>query len=352
MKEFSPEFAFLVHPRNIDDVYRKFPILKYFPSALVRYALRHFRPIILTKVTGLISKKDGLRKDGMIITLTNIADDMLGDRKFASKKVIQAVKFAKKKGAKIIGLGALTSPVVGGGEDLVGRHGVAITNGNALTVAMTMEGIRKAAQIKKIVIADSVVAVVGATGSIGEAVSMLLAKDDMVKELIIVGRTPENLNLLSSKLKKIFRPDFSIIISTDVSVIKKADVVVVATSSRNALIKENHLKENALIYDITQPQNVSISIKDKRKDILVVDGAIVQLPNGSGPRFNIGLPYGTTFACLAETMILAAEDSQNNFSIGKVGLDQVSHISNLAEMYEFKLAPLRSWGDIIPTSTT
>jgi len=352
MEKKSPEFAFLVHPRNLDDVYRRFPVLKFFPRIIVRYVLRHFRPIVLTKVTGLVSKKDGLRKDGLIITLTNIAEDMLADRKFASKKVVQAVKFAKKKGVKIVGLGALTSPVVGGGKDLIGKYGVAVTNGNALTAAMTMDGIKRSAQLKKILMNESTVAVVGATGSIGEAVSLFLAKEDMAKELIIIGRTPEHLDTLLLKLKKISNSNFRITISTDVSIIKKADVVIVATSSRDALIKEHDLKKNALIYDITQPQNVSISIKDKRKDILVVDGAIVQLPDNAGPRFNIGLPYGTTFACLAETMILAAEDPQNNFSIGKVKLEQITHIARLAETYDLKLAPLRSWGDIIPTSTT
>jgi len=225
-------------------------------------------------------------------------------------------------------------------------------DGNALTAAMTMDGIKRSAQLKKILMNESTVAVVGATGSIGEAVSLFLAKEDMAKELIIIGRTPEHLDTLLLKLKKISNSNFRITISTDVSIIKKADVVIVATSSRDALIKEHDLKKNALIYDITQPQNVSISIKDKRKDILVVDGAIVQLPDNAGPRFNIGLPYGTTFACLAETMILAAEDPQNNFSIGKVKLEQITHIARLAETYDLKLAPLRSWGDIIPTSTT
>lgn len=336
------KFAFLIHPRNLDDVFRKYPFLKFFPEKFVNFFLRKSAPIIISKIDGLVSKKTGLRANGLLISVGMTAKEMLAHRDLAKIEVIQAVRLAKKMGAEIVGLGALTSPMVNGGKDLVGQYGIKVTNGNTLTVGMTMEGIRKALSLNSKDSQRLIFAVVGATGSTGSAISKLIARDNLADRLILIGRNTEKLTFLKKEIFNSFNLGVSISVST--TSLKDADVVIVATSASGAVISSDLLKKNAIVYDITQPRNTSEFIQKERPDVTVIDGALVKLPKGVGIDFDSGLPENVTFSCLSETMILAAENIPSDFSVGDVDIEKVDFIVSLANKYGIKIAPLMSWG--------
>lgn len=336
------KFAFLVHPRNIEDIYRKYPIARFLPNFLVTSVLKYLPPVTLGKIRGLRSS-NGTRQDGIIISLTVTADQILNNKEYAVKKIVKAFAHAKKYGVEIVGLGSLTSPIVGGGAAIVGKHNMYVTNGNALTAAMTIAGIREVSKIKNLNLSRSTIAVIGATGSVGQAVSRILVRDEHIAKLILVGKTPKHLNELQEKIDEI-KNGSEIIITASMDDIKTADLVIVATSASGAIVQKDHLKQGAIVYDVTQPQNVPRSIREERPDVLVIDGAIVELPPETGYRFDLGIPKGTAFACMAETMIIAAEDLLSDFSIGHVELEQVDYVVKKATHHEFKLARLHSWG--------
>lgn len=342
------EFAFLVHPRDLSDVFKKYPLLKFFPEKITRSLLKIISPIVISRVNGLVSLTTKLPVNGILVSIGMTADEMLKNRDVAKKEVIKAVEFSRKKGAKIVGLGALTSSVVNGGVDLVGKYEVDITNGNTLTVGMAMLGIRKAVAMKNIA-TRPIFAVVGATGSVGSAISKLIAKDNLADKLLLIGRTPKNLVSLRDLMVSNYKnyPDSKIAISTNLSDLKDVDVVVVATSADSALIQGVFLKKNAIVYDITQPRNTSEMIKIERPDILVVDGAIARLPEWVNYNFNLGLPKGTAFSCLAETMLLSTGESYVDSSVGDVDIEKVSIIMDSASRHGITLAPLTSWGEEI-----
>lgn len=337
------DFAFLVHPRDIRDVWNKYPITRLIPKKVIMKLLPFVGPLNVGSIKGPISQKTGERVWGVVISVPLLAEQILVDREQAVVAVRKAIQFSKKLGAHYIGLGSLTSPVVDGGTLVADDVDVYITNGNALTVAMTIEGIRKVAITRLVTLRDSTVAIVGATGSIGSAVAQILANEDRPQKLVLIGRTKDNLISLHKKMGSLQ----NVQIATNLSLLAKADIVVVATSASGAIISPEMLKRDAIVYDITQPQNVSVDVQKKRPDVLIVDGGIVKLPDDVSVRVQMGLPQGTTFACLTETMLIAAENYKKNFSIGDVQLDQVTYISNVAEKYAFELAPLYSWGELI-----
>lgn len=341
-KIVSKKFAFLVHPRNLDDFFRRFPLLKFLPLLFVNFLTKHLPPVIVSKITGLTTKT-GDHIDGFIVATTLTAKQMMEDKKYAERKIIEVIKYARKNGASIIGLGSLSSPITQGGVTVAGKYDIAITNGNALTAGMTILGIKASAKIKNIDLKKSIVAIVGGTGSIGQAVAKILAKEDLFGTLILVGRTPKNLNKLQIEIENM-RPALIVQATTDIATIKAADIIVMATSSSNIILDAKHIKEDALIYDITQPQNVPHEIKTARPDILVIDGALVELPSNVQYYFNLKIPHNTVFACLAETMLLAVENINLDFSIGNVEIEKVNFIMEVAEKHGFNLAPLTSWG--------
>lgn len=339
------KFAFLVHPRNLDDFFRKFPFLKFLPISIVNLITKHLPPVIVSKITGLTAET-GERVDGFILATTLTAKQMMEDKKYAEKKVIQAIQYARRKGASTIGLGSLSSPVTQGGKTVAGKYDMYVTNGNALTAGMTILGIKASAKLRHLDLQKSTVAIVGGTGSIGQAVAKILAQNGLFETLILVGRTPANLQKLQTEIQQM-RTAAVVNISTDIDAVSIADVIVMATSSGDILLKTEHIKRDALIYDITQPQNVPRELKTTRPDVLIVDGALVEPPSNIQYYFNLGIPLNTIFACLAETMLLSVSGHQSDFSIGHVTLKNVEYILELAEKYNFKLAPLTSWGQPI-----
>ena len=95
-----------------------------------------------------------------------------------------AVKLAKERGAKIVGLGAYTSVVTKGGLDLR-NLGVPLTTGNSYTVSAAVDATLEAAKRLEIPIEQTIAAVVGATGSIGRNTAIFLA--EKVSSLILIG---------------------------------------------------------------------------------------------------------------------------------------------------------------------
>ena len=343
LKEFR--FAFLIHPRGFEDIYVKYPIARYIPKWLLRKILLMTGPLVVGKIYGL-KTNDGEEVKGEIIAIPMTGRDMMKDRKKASREVERGVKLASNRGNRIIGLGSLTSVVVSGGVDMVGKYKTKITNGNALTVFMAFEGIRTICQKKDIDMSKAKFAIIGATGSIGSGISKLLIRDGGVQNAILIGRTPEHLQKAKAEFIRL-NPNLSIEVSDNLTQVADVDVVVVATSAEGTILTSEKLKKNAIIYDVTQPQNVSKSISLERPDVVVVDGAISKLPEGVGYTTKMGLSKGEAFSCMAETMILAKEKYKDDFSVGHVSLENVDTIARLARENGFKRAPLRSWGKII-----
>jgi fatty aldehyde-generating acyl-ACP reductase len=258
---------------------------------------------------------------------------MLHDRNLAKKHVFKAIAKAKKSGAAHVGLGAYTSVVTAGGAETKGIFpGVHITNGNALTAYMTYLGVKKLVENHSG--SKPVISIIGATGSVGAAVTELLTQDGCFETLYVVGRTPSSIFSLLERLKP-HTHSTKVIDAVIAEALPKSDIILSATSANGVVIEENFLKKDAIIYDITQPKNTSIDLLKKRPDVTVIDGGLVQYPTGVKIHYDMGVPKGTTFSCLAETMLLSLSNYPDNFCLGHVTLEQVSYIGGLAEKYGF-----------------
>ena len=124
----------------------------------------------------------------------------------------------------------------------------------------------------------------------------------------------------------------------------EADVILAATSSPEALIKSDMLKWGALICDMSRPANVSQDVLEKRPDVLVIDGGVVEVPHRPDLGWNFGFEVGSAYACMSETMMLALEKRYENASIGAdLNLDHLQTMRELAEKQGFRLAGFRNF---------
>lgn len=331
-------FGFLIHPLNLEDVVKKYKLAKKLSPKVVASILRRRPPFVLGEIEG-IQSSTGKRVTGFLVAVPLLPAqfDELPEEKVL-KKLAKACKVAKKEGAQIVGLGAFTAIPGGGGVELQKLVNIPLTTGNTYTTTSAIEGTLRAAELMEIELKESTLAVVGSTGSIGYACAYLLAPS--FKKTIVLGRDEKRLEAVADKLRS---RGSKVLPSTDLSKVAEASVVVTATSAVKALIEPEALRPGAVVCDVARPRDVSAKVVRVRKDVLVIDGGIVKVP-GLRTNFDMGLPPGYAFACLAETVILALEERFESYTLGKeISLEKVEEMRALADRHGFKVEALRSF---------
>lgn len=344
------KYAFLVHPRNIKDVYRKYPLFKHLPISTLEAFLRFYWPVKLSKVTGLKSIKDNRSIEGFILTIPLTAHQMMEDRHLAKKRIIQALKLAKKSGAKIIGLGGLTSSLTRGGLDLIeASTGINITTGHAYTAFNVTKNLFTLVDIFGIEKHKLLIAIVGAAGSIGSTSAKIIAREKFSNLILIdLERKKDQFTKLISDLK-IINPDINISVSHRITDISNADFIIAATNAPEALIKSEDVKAGAVVIDDAQPSDVSPEVL-KRPDVLVIEAGVVHTPDILS-HFNFNLKErNDNFCCMAEVLILAALGHDSNYVINRATLEDVDYISKYGEDMGFRIAKFQNFNESIDQS--
>lgn len=333
-------FAFMIHPLDVGDVARKFPVARYLPPRLVEGLIKYVPPMKVSEITGVRSEFGSA--EGWFVSCPLTARQMLSlPEDYVMEKIISAGRLAERLGAGILGLGAFTSVVGDAGITVARSLNIAVTTGNSYTVATAIQGTIEAARLMGHDLKTSHVAVVGATGSIGQVCSLMMARE--VGGLTLVGRNVEKLEELAEKI--IFETGLAARVTSDVKgALSRAQIVIAVTSAVDTIIGPEDLMPGAVVCDVSRPRNVSRQVAEQRDDVLVIEGGVVEVPGDVNFNFNFGFPPGTAYACMAETMILAMEGRYENFTLGReITLSQVEEISRLAQKHGFKLAGFRSF---------
>ncbi|TYO94638.1 shikimate dehydrogenase [Desulfallas thermosapovorans] len=333
-------FAFMIHPLDISDFARKFGLLGKLPPRLLEGLFKYAPPIKVSKITGVYSEH--ARAEGWFVACPITARLMMElPEEFVINKIIKTGKLAQKMGAKILGLGAFTSVVGDAGITVAKNLDIAVTTGNSYTVATALEGTREAARLMGHDLKKCHAVVVGATGSIGQVCARVLARD--VRYLTLVARQKNRLEELARKI--MYETGVAARITSDIKhALKNAQIVITVTSAVDTIIGPEDLMPGAVVCDVSRPRNVSKQVAEKRRDVLVIEGGVVNVPGEVDFHFNFGFPEGTSYACMAETMMLAMEGRYENFTLGRdLSIEQVEQISALARKHGFRLAGFRSF---------
>lgn len=336
------KFAFIIHPLHAKHAAKKYPILQYFPDAFIETIMRYKKPVVMSHITG-IESPTGEKTEGWFIACPLTPNQMLGNVKLAYERIGQCCEIAHELGAEIIGLGAFTSVVGDGGITVAKNSPIAVTTGNSYTVATSIQGALEACAKLGIDPAESTLAVVGATGSIGRTCAIVLAK--RFKDTYLIGRNVERTAALAREIPG-SKP------TTDINVLKEADVIITVSSAKDAIIRPEHLKPGAIVCDVARPRDVSVEVSKSRKDVLVIEGGVVEVPGPVEFGMTFGFPEKTAYACMSETMMLALDGRAESFTLGKdVSVEQVEETIRLAEKHGFKLAGFRSFERAVTDET-
>jgi acetylornithine/succinyldiaminopimelate/putrescine aminotransferase/predicted amino acid dehydrogenase len=387
-------FAFLIHPIDIKNYAEFDESLFAFNDSEIQQLVDRWNdmvePFVVSGVR--VKSKTGKTAYGEFITVPRTADEMLNlPQEQVLAEIKAAVELGKQRGAKIIGLGAYTSVAARAGRLLL-DEGVAITTGNSYTVVAAVEAVNRAAAKLCLSPDHTTAAVVGATGSIGRSTSILLSEN--VSQLILIG-SPKwpaqsrrrllkiagealvhivNLALSGKEFipgtigekvvnhpmkpepdapideyikfaEQIEGKDGLLVISSNIdAVLPRADVVICATSSPQTLLTPGNIKFGAVVCDMSRPGNVSPEVMQARPDVLVIDGGVIEVPGRPDLGWNFGFDVGLSYACMAETMMLALEKHYEHTSIGSdLNNETITMLRDFAENHGFKVAEFRSF---------
>lgn len=338
-------FAFIVHPLQFADMLRKYRALRFLPERFGELLLKHMPPFRLAQ-TEPITSACGSTVQGRFYVCPLTAAQMLSEPQLALRKIIRTAKLAEKEGAKLLGLGAYTSIVGDAGVSVAKAVHIPVTTGNTYTTAVALASLEKAAELLGRHLADASVLILGGSGSIGAACAWYLA--DKVQELTLTARRKEPLYELAERIYE--TSGVAALVSSNVeAAVKRADVIVAVTSSTQEIIRPEWLKKGAVVCDVARPRNISHSLGALRNDVLIYDGGLVKMPCEAELGFNFGLPRGLTYACMAETMLLALEKEYTSFTLGRsIRVAQIHKINKLAAKHGFSLAALRSFEQTLP----
>jgi fatty aldehyde-generating acyl-ACP reductase len=344
-----PKFCFVIHPVSLDDVARFEPGAKGKGAPIIAKILEWMPEWAAVHVTG-VRTPDGRETEGWFVAAPLLPQQMLAfPREEVYARILRAIGIGAELGAQIAGLGAFTGVVGDGGITIAQRSPIPVTTGNSLTIAAGVQSLVRGAREMGIELESATAAVIGATGSIGGACARLIAPN--VKQLILVARNETRLRKLHDDVATELA--CSSAYTTDVSAaVRRAQVVLTATSSTQDVIEPEDLQTGAVVCELSLPHDVSRRVATMRPDVLVTEGGNMLVPGEPrfervrqpGSEFDLNLPPRTALACMSETMVLALERRFESYTLGRgIDLAKVVEIQAMAEACGFTLAGMRAF---------
>jgi acetylornithine/succinyldiaminopimelate/putrescine aminotransferase/predicted amino acid dehydrogenase/acyl-CoA synthetase (AMP-forming)/AMP-acid ligase II len=224
-----------------------------------------------------------------------------GDLALARQQLQRALDLAAQAGCEVAIFGAHTSIISDSASTLHPPPGVQISSGNSYTTAALLDRVERLAALDA-----APVAILGATGNIGNALAELLAATPSPHPLTLLGRpgAEDRLHALAARLDA-QRP---LIISCDLDDLRRSDIILCAISSPEPAVHPQHIASDRpiLIADVSQPAALHPTVA-ALPNVTVVHAGYVRLPRDPDFVMSAHTGPGESFACAAEGLLLGLE---------------------------------------------
>jgi predicted amino acid dehydrogenase len=327
----APGFVFLVHPRDERDLHNvrgSSVVARHSPTE------EEFRERMLSlppTITGEITFGFDSMRGELLVVLCLPNKIMFSSGR---EQIDAALEVVRSRGARVLGLGALTAPATRGGLTLVPKlpTGMTLTTGNAFTAAVARSNVVEASRALGLD-DNATVAVVGCTGSVGVAAARLLHREGF--RLILIGRSQTRVRKELAELVPIS------VVSGSVADVDAADIVLLLTGDPTAYVTPSMVKPGAIVLDLAHPMNIQREdyVLFEQRDVRVAQGGLVNIP-GFHLSTDLRLPdRHSVLACLAETYLFAREGITEH-SVGQASPDFAVELEAVAARHGVRLRPL------------
>lgn len=290
---------------------------------------------VIDELPGLVSRL-GKRTEGRLYEIPMDSFAILENPDRALEHILTAINLAADWGARIVGLGSMTGIVGSQGAYVAERAPIAVTTGNSLTVYAAVENLIHACRRVEIDLAEEDVVVVGVPGSIAAAAARMLRKQ--CRSLRLVGR---RLSKPASALAAELDAEFSSDLRSSLSGVR----VVLSATSSGGCIDQSWLAPGTIVSDVAVPTDV-IGSRSLRSDCLFLSGGLCRVPDTMplSSRY-LWFHRGSMAGCLAETLVLALDESPECLSLGRsLDPERIEKIGQRASAHGFGFSQLYSFG--------
>lgn len=327
-------FAFVTHPTTIKQIRDFWPLTRIMPDFLINSFLKNTSSFKVSQIKQVRSTQ-GKEIKGYFITLPLLPQQLReSGEEFILDKVIAAGHIAERLGARILGLGGYLSVLVEKGLNVSGKLKIPVTSGGTFTAWSVIEAIYRMSKAKNIDLEKSILAVIGATSSIGSLCARELS--DYVPKIIITASHRDKLEHLKESI--LYLNPIEVILEDDNrKAAKDADIIIYATDLAQVVINIEELKPHAIVCDVSVSKNIAGKV-NRRRDITIINGSLIKLPFPVSFGINTGLPKDMVDASMAEAMLLTFEERFVNYSLGdNINLDKLEEIADIAVQYGFEI---------------
>jgi len=342
-RELDPpplKVAWLFHLMNADDFITLEPGATALTSEERERYLRHFaprsNPIVMSTMDVRSVTGATVRFYAMLLPVTSRQmKQALEDRNFfrVHHAIDKAITVARFIGCEVIALGQYTS-IVTRNATTFHLPNIGVTTGNSYTIALAIDAITHARRERGVEAEAATLAVVGASGNIGQTCAEILAPH--YRRIILVGSDkPSARRRLGELQARLPRAE----IATDPAAVLEASVVLAATNAPEPYLAPEHFARDAIVCDLSVPAAVRRDVRSLRPDVLVVNGGIAKLPFGENhgiPGFP--LPGGQVYGCMGETLLLGLEGIRDATFTGTLPVENVFRLKTMADRHGFTLA--------------
>jgi predicted amino acid dehydrogenase len=342
-RELDPppiKVAWLFHLMNADDLISLEPGAADLTADERERYLRHFgprsNPIVMSSVD--VRSVTGATVRFYAILLPHTSRQMkqaLEEHDYfrVRHSIDKAITVARHIGCDVIALGQYTSIVTRNATTFNLPH-IGLTTGNSYTIALALEAIGRAGQERGLDAAGATLAVVGASGNIGQTCAEILTAH-YGRTILVGSDKPGAKRRLGELQARVPRAE----ITTDHAAIAHADVVLAATNAPDPCLFPQHFAKDAIVCDLSVPAAVSRDVRVLRPDVLVVNGGIAQLPFGEDHGIiGFPLPAGQVYGCMGETLLLGLEGVRDATFTGMLPVENVFRLKAMADRHGFSLA--------------
>ena len=340
----SARVAWLCHLIDAHDLTTLEPAFGNIPFEKRQEYLDHFapraNPVVMSAVDIRSRTGDKVRVYPILLPVTSRWIKRRIDarkHRFVQTLVQRGVDVARSLGCGMVSLGQYTSIVTHNGRSLASPD-MGLTTGNSYAIALAIQAIQRAQTQRGCDPAESVLAVAGAAGNIGRTCAEILAP--CYRRTILLGNnTPQSRARLRECSKHIPNAE----ITTELSAVDIADVVLSATNSVDMPLGPAHFADNAIVCDVSVPPSVQPNTGTVRPDLTIIKGGIVRLPYGEDLEIvGFPLPPGQTYGCMAEGILLGFEGVRDATFTGSLTPNQVRRIEAIAKRHGFELADYKT----------
>ena len=277
-----------------------------------------------------------------------------GLRNFREKQFFPALELANDCNLKMVAMGASTPYACNYGKLTRPLKNPSLTTGHAATIATLKKWAICASNYTGCKYENITLAIFGASGRLGKALSNYIAHSSPPKEIILIDLKDKFL-YLKSQAEEILRTNtrkdlkVSIYCFESNQEMPKFDGAILVSNNSTPYLTEHHLKKAKFWIDDSHPRAASVEAELKsRKDTLYVE-CYIRGPEGFSTNFPFRLPTTQDcYTCCAEGFLSWREGIDEDFITGIPDIEKINLVDRLLDKYDFHLGPFSGKnGDLI-----